>query len=85
MPEAPYKIMAEPLGSNDEEKNTGGIVIYLLNGRQYRQEVSRVGYARQHTKNKKVDFEAQLEIELSKARFAVKILNEQLDGSGELL
>jgi hypothetical protein len=61
---------------NGEPENTGGFIIYLINGNAFRKEVSRVGYVRRATKNPRATFEAQLKKEVAKARAAVKLLNE---------
>lgn len=78
----------EPEGANAvnaDEKNEGGVVIYVADadGRN-RQEVTRVGFARRHTRNPHVSFDAQLEHEVGKARTAVRVHNELFGAAGEL-
>lgn len=88
-----YKIVAEAKGQNtsyapETAENKGGIVIYLqkvgLNDGG-RQEVERVAFDRSRSKNPRVPFDVQLDKSLTKARAAVKSLNELLNESGELV
>lgn len=83
--EGPYKIVAEAIGSNENKKNEGGLVIKLYHGSHGMQEVSRVGYIRRNTKNPKVSFDDQLTAELDRARAALRLLNEQFNATGQLL
>lgn len=79
-----YNIVVEPEGENDDSKNAVGFVLYLDGFGSYRKEVSRVAFVRRNSKNPNTSFEDQLAHEVDKARAAVKVLNEQLTGAGEL-
>jgi hypothetical protein len=84
-----WEIVVEPQGNNpgfldqakaklekqEDVENTGGMIIYLSNGQQ-KQELSRVAYIRRNSKNPEVKFQDQLAQEVTKAREAVKVLNE---------
>lgn len=78
-----WKIVAEPKGGNEHESNTGGIVVYMVNG-MIRQEVSRVAFVRREAKNPDVTFADQLRTEVAKAKTAIEMVNNLLDESGEL-
>lgn len=86
-----WKVVLKPEGDrnavNEDEKNEGGIVVQLLDtAGNYRQEVSRVGYARRHSRNPDVPFDDQLKTEWDKAKVACDLLNEQLlNAEGALL
>ena len=59
-----WRIVAEPVGNNgqpedEDPRNLGGMVISVTDGRTT-QEVSRVAYARRHSKNPKTSFDKQL-------------------------
>jgi hypothetical protein len=94
-PPPKWRIMWRPEGKNGEvgsaeAKNGGGLAIYLVpvdrsNVDLGKQEVSRVAFVRRNSKNPSVSLEAKLAEEVNKARVALKILNEQFDGTGELL
>lgn len=85
-----YKIICKPQDrtntptEGDEAENRSAMVVKLTNG-SHSEEVCRVGFARRNTKHPDVSFADQLRIEISKAREAVTILNDQLSPSGELL
>lgn len=83
-----WKVVLKPEGKNpgtDDEKNEGGMVVQLLDGAgNFRQEVTRVAYARRHSRNPDADFDEQLRIEWDKAKAACDLLNEQLMGDGAL-
>lgn len=72
-------------GAESEPENIGGIVIYVTNG-STKTEVSRVAWVRRAAvcKNPKTSFEKQLDKELTKARTAVTMLNDQFVTSGEM-
>lgn len=90
-----YRLVARPEGKHgepgsSEAKNEGGMAIYLVptaatDVERQKQEVSRVAFIRRNSKNPSVTLEAKLDEEMLKARVALKILNEQFDGTGELL
>lgn len=85
---ADWKIVVKPEGKNPggaDDTNEGGMVLYLHDGSAHqRQEVSRVAFARRHSRNPDVPFKNQLDVEMEKARTAVGVLNEQLAGAGDL-
>lgn len=95
MSAAKWSVVCEPHGNNPgivdkaksavgaEPENLGGMAIYVTNG-VAKEEVCRVAWIRRASKNPKVSFEKAFEAEIKKARYAVKILNEQFDGAGEL-
>lgn len=85
-----WNILAEPQGANsgaspESAENTGGVVVYLIEGsdRSTRQEVSRVAYDRSKSKNPRTTFDTQLTKELAKAVTACQKIND-LMGDGEL-
>lgn len=84
-----YRIVARPRGENKDGKNLGGIVVLLLkdgedpsdNG----QELGRVAFDRSQSKNPNVDFEAQLKIEVDKAKAAITQINALFQEAGQLV
>jgi hypothetical protein len=86
--DVPWNVICEPHGNNpgfikralrsgETPENTGGIIVYLVNG-SAKQEVSRVAYIRRARvcKNPSRTFKAQLQIEVDKAREAASKINE---------
>lgn len=83
-----WHIIVEPVEGNTtgvDEKNEGGMAVYLSNYGGAKQEFSRVGFARRHTRNPSVSFRRQLEDERDKARDAITVLNEQCQNGGVLV
>jgi len=80
---AKWSVVLRPEGKNDDQLNTGGMVILVSDG-VHRTEVSRVAFIRRNGKNPDVDYETQLDHEVGKARKSVEILNEQFTESGVL-
>lgn len=92
-----YTIIAEPEGKNpgrlDQLKKTAdpppglndsGVVLYVVDERGNRREVSRVAFIRRNSKNPKTSFERQLTEELGRAREAVRVLNGLIADAGVL-
>jgi hypothetical protein len=93
MSEGKWKVVIEPEGKNpglvDKAKaaaglgseQVGGMVIYVTDGGNVKNEVAAVGYIRKHTANPCVSFVKQLEAEVEKAQQACDKLNELLGGN----
>lgn len=78
-----WLIVAEPVGGNENDENTGGIALFLQNDMS-RKEISRVAFVRRFGANPTVKFEDALQAEADKAKKSVELLNELAAKAGEL-
>lgn len=81
-----WKVVADPEGANDDERNRAAMVVYLTNGTA-KTEIGRVGFARQNTANPDVSFEDALELLVTKGKTALtakRKLEEFSASAGEL-
>jgi hypothetical protein len=79
----PWRIVVRPEGRNDDDKNTGGLVVELA-GDGRRQEVSRVAFVRENSLHPDIPFDEMLEAVVHRARSTVDKINELLADAGTL-
>jgi hypothetical protein len=74
----------DPDGDDDEGINEGAMKVLLVNG-SFREEIARVGFAREHSKNPSTPYKTQLDSVIDRARVSAELLNKQFEFSGQLL
>lgn len=90
-----WSIVFEPQGKNpgpepreedgDEGRNEGAMVVSLATKNGRMEEIARVGFSRENTRNPEASYHEQLDDVVARARKSIAVLNDLTADQGSLL